>query len=202
MKIDRKLAAWMMTAAMLTGIGSTGTSLAQEAAPAREEVQGDIPADALTDTLTIAFSSFGGNFSPFFAQQKNDLTAAELTQEHLLAGDRSGGLVLEGIEGESISYGDEIYTYYGPADCAVTESDDGSVDYEIRLRDDLTFSDGEPVTIDDVIFSLYVRCDPTYDGPSELKDKPIAGLSEYRSGMASMLYLMTLAGENNTNFTY
>ena len=44
------------------------------------------------------------------------------------------------------------------------------------MRDDLKFSDGEPVTIDDVIFSIYVYLDPTYDGATTWYSLPIEGL--------------------------
>ena len=47
------------------------------------------------------------------------------------------------------------------------------------------FSDGEPATIDDVIFSIYVLCDPTYDGSSTIYALPIEGMEAYRSGMDS-----------------
>ena len=51
------------------------------------------------------------------------------------------------------------------------------------MREDIVFSDGDDMTIDDVIFSMYVLCDPTYDGSSTLYAAPIVGLDEYRSGM-------------------
>ena len=44
------------------------------------------------------------------------------------------------------------------------QNEDGTVDYNITMRDDILFSDGTPMTIDDVIFSMYVLSDPTYDG--------------------------------------
>ena len=44
------------------------------------------------------------------------------------------------------------------------------------------FSDGTQMDIDDVIFSLYVPLDPTYDGIMTLYSLPIEGLEAYRSG--------------------
>ncbi len=52
----------------------------------------------------------------------------------------------------------------------------------------------EPVTIDDVIFSMYVLCDPTYDGSSTLYAQPILGMDAYRSGMESLANLIIAAG--------
>lgn len=81
-------------------------------------------------------------------------------------------MVLNGIEGETREYNSTDYTYHGPADCVVTENADGTVTYDIKLREDLKFSDGEPVTIDDVIFSMYVFLDPTYDGSVTMYSTP------------------------------
>lgn len=58
------------------------------------------------------------------------------------------------------------------------------------------------MTIDDVIFSFYVYCDPTYDGNSTVFALPIEGMEEYRSGMESLFNLLVEAGEDNTDFTY
>ena len=80
------------------------------------------------------------------------------------------------------------------------ENEDGTVYYDIKLRDDLVYSDGEPMTIDDVIFNMYVLCDPTYDGSSTLFSQPIEGLEEYRSGMDTLFNLMFAAGKDNTDF--
>ena len=58
--------------------------------------------------------------------------------------------------------------------------------FKVNMRDDIVFSDGEPANIDDVIFSIYVECDPTYDGSSTIYALPIEGMEEYRSGMESI----------------
>ena len=58
------------------------------------------------------------------------------------------------------------------------------------MRDDIKFSDGEPMSIDDAIFSLYVLCDPTYDGSTTFNTLPIVGIDEYRSGMMSVFDLV------------
>ena len=109
--------------------------------------------------------------------------------------------ILNGIEGETREYNGTDYTYYGTSDCVVTENDDGTVTYDIKLRDDLKFSDGEPVTIDDVIFSMYVFLDPTYDGSVTMYSTPIVGLEEYRNSMSTLSKLIAEAGEDNTDYT-
>ncbi len=56
--------------------------------------------------------------------------------------------------------------------------------------------------IDDVIFSMYVYADPTYDGSTTLYSQPIQGMEEYRSGMGTLSALIAAAGEDNTDYTY
>ena len=98
-------------------------------------------------------------------------------------------------------YNGTDYTYYGPANLSITENADGTVFYDITLREDLTFSDGEPVTVDDLIFSLYVLCDPAYNGPSRLGQMPLQGLEEYQANRVALSALLFQLGEDNTDFT-
>lgn len=155
--------------------------------------------------LVIGYSPFNSKFSPFFSETGYDQDVQAMTQLGLLSSDRMGAMILNGIEGETIAYNGTDYTYYGPANLVITENSDGTVYYDFTLRDDLKFSDGEPLTIDDVIFSMYVLCDPTYDGSSTLYAQPIEGLEAYRSGMDTRGNAIFSAGEEgytaNDNFT-
>ncbi|MBR2716670.1 MAG: ABC transporter substrate-binding protein, partial [Oscillospiraceae bacterium] len=117
-----------------------------------------------------------------------------MTQIGLLTSDRTGAIITRGIEGETKNYNGTDYTYYGPADLTITENADGTVDYDFVLRDDIKFSDGVPLTVDDVIFTMYVLCDPTYDGSSTLFAQPIEGVEAYRSGMDSRGNVIFAAG--------
>ena len=174
-----------------------------EAVSAGTESEADAAETASGETpLVVGYSPFNSKFSPFFYESGYDGEAQEMTQVFLLGNDRMGAIVHNGIEGETIEYNGTDYTYYGPANCVVTENEDGTVYYDITLRDDLVFSDGEPVTIDDVIFDMYVLCDPTYDGSGTLFSMPIEGLAEYRKGVDTLFNLLIEAGEDNTDFTY
>ena len=119
----------------------------------------------------------------------------------MAASDREGAIVENAIEGETRTFNGTDYTYTGLSDVAVTENEDGTVSYDLKIRDDIVFSDGTPMTIDDVIFTFYVLCDPTYDGSATVYSQPILGLEEYRSGMSTLSSLIANAGEDNTDFT-
>ena len=152
--------------------------------------------------LVVGYAAFNEKFSPFFSETEYDQDVWVMTSLGLLNSDRQGQIIMNGIEGETHAYNGTDYTYYGPADCEIVENADGTVDYNFTMRDDIVFSDGEKVTIDDVIFSMYVLCDPTYDGNSTLYAVPIQGMAAYRSGMTTLAKAIAAAGRDNTDFTY
>ena len=159
--------------------------------------------DESKDTpLVVGYSAFNQKFSPFFSETEYDQDVWVMTSLGLLNSDRQGQIIMKGIEGETHNYNGTDYTYYGPADCEIVQKDDGTVDYNFKMREDLVFSDGEKVTIDDVIFSMYVLCDPTYDGNSTLYAAPIQGMAAYRAGMTTLAKALAAAGRDNADFTY
>lgn len=178
----------------LVGCGKTETP-AESAAPATQA-----PAEDAA-TLVVGYAPFSQKFSPFFSKTQYDQDAALMTQLSLLGSDREGNVILNGIEGETVAYNGTDYNYTGIADIAVVQNDDGTVDYNITLKDGIVFSDGEPMTIDDVIFNMYVYSDPTYDGSATFYSLPIEGMTEYRAGMDTLSNLILAAGPDNTDFT-
>lgn len=153
-------------------------------------------------TMVTTATGFESKFSPFFASNVDDVNVSDLTQLYMMGTDRVSNPVLKGIEGETRSYNGTDYTYYGPADIVVTENTDGTVYYDITMRDDLKFSDGKPVDIDDFIFSLYVFLDPAYDGSTTLYSTPIKGVNEYRDSLQYKWAAIANAGRENTDFSY
>ncbi len=151
--------------------------------------------------LVVGYSNFSEKFSPFFAKTAYDQDVAEITGAILMGTDREGNPVQMGIEGETRAYNGTDYFYNGISDIEIVQNDDGSVDYNVTLRKDVKFSDGKKMTIDDVIFSLYVECDPTYDGSSTFFSLPVEGMEEYRASMQPLYSLILAAGEDNTDFS-
>ena len=189
-----------LSVSVLAGCGGAASSAvtSEAASTATAEASTSTGSDG---TLVLSDTGFEGKFNPFFAASTADQHVIDLTFGALLGADRKGEMILNGIEGETREYNGTDYTYRGPADCVVTENADGTVDYDITMRDDITFSDGTPMTIDDVIFSLYVYLDPTYDGSATIYSTPIVGLEEYRNSMSTLSKLIAEAGEDNTDYT-
>ncbi len=168
-----------------------------------EDAAGEETAAPENDTLvTTVEQGLEGKFSPFFGLSANDVTIWEATQAYTIEVDRVSNPIMTGIEGETREYNGTDYTYYTASDMVVTENEDGTVFYDITMRDDIKFTDGTMADIDDVIFAMYVYLDPTYDGNSTLFSTAIEGISEYRSGIEPLYSLLLAAGEDNTDFTY
>ena len=214
MKKSAKLMALVLAVVMCLGVlTACGSAPAAPAAPAEAPAESTTepaapaeeaaPATDPNTPLVVGYSAFNSKFSPFFATTAYDQDAQGMTQLSLLPTDRTGSVLLNAgtKEGETVAYDGVDYTYYGVANCVITENEDGTVYYDITMRDDIKFSDGEPMTIDDVIFNMYALLDPTYDGSSTLYALPILGLDAYMSGMDSRGNAIFAAGEDNTDFT-
>ena len=152
-------------------------------------------------SVVFAQDNFSSKFSPFFADTVPDQDVVNFVAYPLLTIDRSGAIIYKGIEGETKEYNGKEYTYKGISDLAVTENADGTVYYDFTIKDGVKFSDGKPLTVDDVIFSMYVFADPTYDGSASFYSVPIQGMEEYRKGMEPLFKLILAAGEDNKDFS-
>ena len=152
-------------------------------------------------TLVVGTQNFDGKFSPFFYTNSYENDVMSMVFDGLLLTDREGSVVLKGADGEVRPYNGTDYTYNGVANCDIVENEDGTVDYNITMKQGIKFSDGEEMTIDDVIFSYYVLLDPTYDGVSTLYSIPIKGLEAYRTGMESRMNLILAAGPDGYTAT-
>ena len=194
--MKKRLLSMLLAVAMVVGLTACGGGATTEIAPeAATEESAEATTEASDETpLVVGYAPFSSKFSPFFAESAYDQDAQTMTQVGLLSSDRQGGIIYKGIEGETINYNGTDYTYYGIADLTVTENEDGTVYYDFKLREDVKFSDGEALTADDVIFSMYVLSDPTYDGSSTLFALPIEGMEAYRSGMETRYNLILADG--------
>ncbi|MDO4749440.1 MAG: ABC transporter substrate-binding protein [Eubacteriales bacterium] len=188
-----RILAVLLCFAMLAGCEFTLTKQTPTPAPEPTDTTAPSPEPEETpaprdEALRVAVDVVSGRFSPFTAETAGDLSVVEMTQLPLLTVARGGEAVLQGIEGETIAYEGTDYTYTGPANIEIQPNYDGTTTLRIRLRDDLRFSDGTPVTADDLLFTYYVLLDPDYVGANSLRDSAIAGLRDYSTGTPAALY--------------
>lgn len=159
----------------------------QDSATKEENKQTTDTAKTETDTnadkpLVVGYLPFSEKFSPFFADTGYDQDVVDFTGIQLLTTDRTGGIVYNAIEGETIPYNGKDYTYYGIANFSVHYDKEKEITtYDIKIRDDVKFSDGHVLDADDIIFTYYVLSDPTYDGSATFYSVPIIGMQNYRA---------------------
>ena len=160
----KKLLSIMLALAMLTSM-----TAAFAEAPAEVETP-----------LVVAIQTLSSKFSPFFADTGYDQDVVEMTQVPLMTTDRTGAIIFNGIEGETLPYNGTDYYYQGIADLSqVYDEATDITTYTAKLREDIKFSDGTPMTADDVIFNYYVYLDPSYTGSTTLSSYDILGLKAY-----------------------
>lgn len=201
-KLLALLLAMVMCVSLFAACGNEPAPVSSDApvessdAPSQEPTGGD---DAI---LNIGTSYFDGKFSPFFYTNDYENQVLTLVYTGAYGLDREGAPVYNSWSGETRAYNGTDYVYDGGlCDVTVTENDDGTVTFDYVMREDVVFSDGEPVTIDDLIFSMYVMLDPTYDGIATLNSLPIEGLAEYQGSMSTMSAAIAGAGRDNADFS-
>ncbi len=159
-----------LMALLLTGVMAASTVSVPVFAEEAEGGSSDTP-------LVIGQTNFSEKFSGLFHEAVPDQQIAENVGEALFGSDRTGAIIYNGIEGETHEYNGTDYTYTGLSDVTVTEGEDETV-YNFKLREDVTFSDGEPLTADDLIFTYYVLSDTDYDGNATFYSTNIKGIPE------------------------
>lgn len=130
--------------------------------------------------LRVGVSELNGNFDPFADLSEGDDDVMKLVGIDLLTRDRAGKVILMASEGEYSYYNDNRYLYTGPADISVEyDSEKDETTYTLKLKDGIFFSDGVKLTVDDLIFNLYVRLQPNFSGSGYLRSYDIVGLKNY-----------------------
>jgi len=184
-KLLALLLACMMCATLLTGCkGKTETP---------EEPGTETPTEPTEPTkdtpLVVAYDPFSEKFSPFFADTVMDTDAVAMTQISMMTTDRMGGIIYNAIEGETVAYNGTDYKYTGPCDIAVKYDETTNITtYTVKMRDDITFSDGEKATADDMLFTYYTYLDPDYVGSTTLGSYDIIGLRNYQTQTTDDIY--------------
>ena len=124
------------------------------------------------DAFVIMTEQLDGLFNPFFYTAAPDGTIVSMTQIGMLGS--------EYVDGEvQVAYGENNAVV--TKDYDIVENSDGTVTYTFVLKNGIKFSDGHPLTMEDVLFNYYVYLDPVYTGSNTLYSTDILGLAEYRT---------------------
>ena len=135
------------------------------------------------DAFVIMTDLLDGLFNPFYYTSANDGTIVSMTQISMIGAKYVNGEI-------QVAYGENEAVVAKDYDIVV--NDDGTVSYYFVLKNGIKFSDGQPLTMEDVLFNYYVYLDPVYTGSNTLYSTKILGLQEYRTQTVS-------SGSGNTD---
>ena len=124
------------------------------------------------DAFVIQTEQLDGLFNPFFYTSAPDGTIVSMTQIGMLGSKYVNGEV-------QVAYGDDEAVVV--KDYNKVENSDGTITYNFVVKNGIKFSDGHPLTMQDILFNYYVYLDPVYTGSNTLYSTDILGLSEYRT---------------------
>ena len=126
------------------------------------------------DSIVLMTEELSNLFNPFYATAGTDMDVVGFTQIGMLtydADDEGNVTVVSGDEHAVVSKAHDV-----------KESADGNdTVYTFVIKNGLKFSDGVPLTINDVLFNMYEYLDPVYTGSSTMYSVKIKGLTQYRT---------------------
>lgn len=119
------------------------------------------------DTLVVGISKPGGVFLPYFQQNGWDGNVTSVIFASLVSTDKQGKPIPELAEKWDVSSDQLTYTFH--------------------LRKNLKFSDGSPLTADDVAFTLTLLHDKAYEGEVDISQYAVKGGKEYKEGKVTSI---------------
>ncbi|PEY64778.1 ABC transporter substrate-binding protein [Bacillus cereus] len=119
------------------------------------------------DTLVVGISKPGGVFLPYFQQNGWDGNVTSVIFASLVSTDKQGKPIPELAEKWDVSSDQLTYIFH--------------------LRKNLKFSDGSPLTADDVAFTLTLLHDKAYEGEVDISQYAVKGGKEYKEGKATSI---------------
>ena len=130
------------------------------------------------DTFVIMSEELDGLFNPFYSTTAADGTIVSMTQIGMLT-----SKYVKNADGSN-----SVVVGFGDEEAVVTKNYEEKYDeaknettYTFVLKKGIKFSDGTPLTMEDVLFNLYVYLDPVYTGSNTMYSTAIKGLGSYRN---------------------
>ncbi len=157
--MSKRILSLMLAAVMLFGVLASTTACGDKT--------------TAPDALVIMTEDLDGLFNPFYSTTGADANIVSMTQIGMLGSHYENGDV-------TVSFGKDhavaVLDYVVNYDSATDKTT-----YTFVLKNDIVFSDGHPLTMEDVLFNLYVYLDPVYTGSSTMYSTDIVGLQDYRT---------------------
>lgn len=141
------------------------------------------------DSIVLMTEELSGLFNPFYATSGADMDVVGMTQIGMLSTNKDGDPIAGDNEPTVVKAFD--WQTKGTGESAKTT-------YTFVLKNGLKFSDGKPLTMNDVMFNIYEYLDPVYTGSSTMYSIDIEGLKTYRT---QQLVADDSTTEDTTNVT-
>lgn len=194
--MKRKLVAGALVASMAIGIGAGCNNKKPHT---DDNTAGGYQPTEQEQTLPLVFGIDGadGVFNPYFSTASYDGEIVGMTQIGMLT-----------AEGTDYKYGDnyacvtkDLDITYIDASGKETKKETSAqyTRYDFLIKKGIKFSDGEDLTIKDVLFNLYLFLDPAYSGSSTIYSTDIVGLNKYRTGKDDKGAMSTIDATATTN---
>lgn len=154
----------LVLSTFLVGCGSTDdqdTGGEPEEADVADTDDEDVDDGEPEGTLVVGMTEASGNFNPAYYSSAYDGHVVDMVFESLIKRNADG----EFVEGEAVA---ESWEY---------SNDDKTITF--KMKEDRVFSDGEPLTAHDVVFTYKVLADPSYTGRYGSTVKDLKGFEEY-----------------------
>ncbi|MGE6348561.1 ABC transporter substrate-binding protein [Bacillus mycoides] len=170
------LATLLSTSVLLAGCAQEETStdkatkmpkVKDEFIKASDKAKSPAKAKERKDTFVIGMPSPGGIFLPHFMENGWDGNITQAIFAPLVGLDKEGKPIPILAKKWDISEDQLTYTFH--------------------LKDDVKFSDGSPLTADDVAFTLTLLHDQTYSGATDISQTAIKGGQAYKEGKATSI---------------
>ena len=116
------------------------------------------------DTLVIGLDKPDGIFNPLYADSAYDIMVLDTMFASLLNVKDDGTLE--------------------PGLCDLPKVSDDKKTYTFKLKDGLKWSDGQPITTDDIEFTFKIISDGQYTGPADMPTIGLKGWKDYKEGKA------------------
>lgn len=178
----RKLLSLLLAVMMVVMLFAGCTS--QTAQPTPEEPKTEEPKTEepkKDQILKFGGSGWGGLFNPIMSDNTYDDYVSRLLFEALVDNNKGGE--------------------YIPDLADFTISDD-HLTYTFTLKDGIKFSDGSPLTTEDVEFTYKTMAHPDYNGPRAYAVANFAGYEAYHSGSTDVFEGIKVIDEKTISFTF
>ena len=135
-------------------------------------------------TLVVGITEASGNFNPLYYSSAYDGYVVDLVFD---------SLILRNFEGE-------YEMGVGAAESWAYSNDNKTITF--KMKKDLIFSDGTPVTADDVVFTYQVLADPSYTGRYGSAVVDLKGYDDYFNGKTTTFEGVVALDDHTVQFNF